>query len=355
MATKKKQYVPNTGNLATRLKELQKKHGAMTIDVMKNFKYEPVEAISTGSLGLDLAIGCGGFPKGRIVELWGLEAAGKTLLTLSAIGNAQRNGEVAAFIDAEHAFNKDFAKSLGVNMDDLVYSTPDYGEQALEIVEALVESGEVSIVVVDSVSALVPKAEYEGEMGQSHVGVQARMMGQALRKLTPKVSKSNTCVIFINQIREKVGIMFGDPRTTSGGNALKFYASLRLEARKVGVIKKGEQQIGHRMGVTVKKNKVGVPFKEAEFDILYEGGGIDRVGEILDFAVEADIVEQNGAWFNYGANRIGQGRDKTKEYLKGEGKAFFEEIEKKVQAEMLKKPKVVQATFDEDGEEPADD
>ena len=350
---KKKDFVPNTGNLNTRLKELQKKHGAMTIDVMKNFKFAPVECISTGSLGLDLAIGPGGFPKGRICELWGLEAAGKTLTTLSAIANAQRNGEKAAFVDAEHAFNPVFAASLGVDVGELIYAAPDYGEQALEIVEALVESGEVSIVVVDSVSALVPQAEYEGEMGQSHVGVQARMMGQALRKLTPKVAKSKTCVIFINQIREKVGIMFGDPRTTSGGNALKFYASLRLECQRAGVIKLGEEQIGHRMKVTVKKNKVGVPFRSAEFDIIYEGGGIDRVGEILDFAELHGVVNKSGAWYDYKGERLGQGRDKTKAFLKKDGKDLYLEIEAQVKDLMIKKPTVVEGNEeDEEGEEP---
>jgi len=350
---KKKDFVPNTGNLQTRLKELQKKHGAMTIDVMKNFKYGPVECISTGSLGLDLAIGPGGFPKGRICELWGLEAAGKTLTTLSAIVSAQNNGEKAAFIDAEHAFSPNFARSLGVDVDELIYAAPDYGEQALEIVEALVESGEVAIIVIDSVSALVPKAEYEAEMGQSLPGVQARMMNQALRKLTPKVAKSNTCVIFINQIREKIGVMFGDPRTTSGGNALKFYASLRLECRRAAVIKKGETQIGHRMEVTVKKNKVGVPFRSAEFDIIYEGGGIDRVGEILDFAELHNIVNKSGAWYDYNGERLGQGRDKTKDYLKDEGRALYTQIEAEVKELMVKKPTVVEGNEeDEEGEEP---
>ncbi|MES2802798.1 MAG: recombinase RecA [Bdellovibrionota bacterium] len=277
--------------------------------------HKDVEVISSGSLSLDVALGIGGLPKGRIVEIFGPESSGKTTLALSTIAQAQKKGGVVAFVDAEHALDTNYARKLGVNVADLLISQPDTGEQALEIVETLVRSGAVDVLVVDSVAALVPRAEIEGEMGDSHMGLQARLMSQALRKLTAAISRSNTLVIFINQIRMKIGVMFGNPETTTGGNALKFYASVRLDVRRVGAIKNGEEVTGNRTAVKVVKNKMASPFTKVEFDLMY-GEGISEEGDILDLAVTANMVEKSGAWYSYKGERLGQGRDQAKEYLK---------------------------------------
>ena len=275
-----------------------------------------IEAISTGSLGLDIALGIGGLPKGRIIEIYGPESSGKTTLALHAIAEAQKIGGTAAFVDAEHALDPGYAKKLGVNIDELIVSQPDTGEQALEIVDTLVRSNAIDILVIDSVAALVPRAEIEGEMGDSHVGLQARLMSQALRKLTGSISRSKCMVIFINQVRMKIGVMYGNPETTTGGNALKFYASVRLEIRRTGQIKDREDVVGNATKVKVVKNKVAPPFKQVEFDIMY-GEGISKIGEILDLGVKAGIVEKSGAWFSYDSIRIGQGRENSKTFLKG--------------------------------------
>jgi recombination protein RecA len=271
--------------------------------------------IPTGSLGLDIALGIGGLPKGRIVEVYGPESSGKTTLALHAVANAQKQGGVAAFIDAEHALDMSYAKKLGVNTEELLVSQPDYGEQALEIVDMLVRSNAIDVLVVDSVAALVPKAEIEGEMGDSHMGLQARLMSQALRKLTGSIAKSRTCVIFINQIRMKIGVMFGNPETTTGGNALKFYATVRLDIRRIGALKNAQEVVGNRTRVKVVKNKMAPPFREVEFDIMY-GQGISREGSILDLATELNIVEKSGSWFGHEGERLGQGRDNVKQLLK---------------------------------------
>ena len=284
-----------------------------------------IEAISTGSMSLDLATGIGGVPKGRIIEVYGPESSGKTTLTLHMIAEAQKQGGRAAFIDAEHALDPEYARNLGVNVDELLVSQPDTGEQALEICEMLVRSGALDIVVIDSVAALVPKAEIQGEMGDSHVGLQARLMSQALRKLAGIVNKSRTAVIFINQLREKVGVMFGNPETTTGGRALKFYSSMRFDVRRVESIKSGDEFLGNRTRVKIVKNKVAPPFKQAEFDIMY-GEGISRVGDVLDCAVDAKIVEKAGSWYSFDGNRIGQGRENVKKYL-GENAEILERIE----------------------------
>jgi len=274
-----------------------------------------VQAVSTGSVSLDIALGVGGFPRGRIIEIYGPESSGKTTLALHAVAEAQKKGGIAAFVDAEHALDVGYARKLGVRTDDLLISQPDTGEQALEIAETLVRSGAIDVLVIDSVAALVPKAELEGEMGDAHMGVQARLMSQALRKLTGTISKSSTIVIFINQIRMKIGVMFGNPETTTGGNALKFYATQRLDIRRIGAIKDGEQVIGNRTRVKVVKNKVAPPFKEVEFDIMY-GQGISREGDVLDLAANENIVDKSGAWFSFGGERIGQGREQTKAFLR---------------------------------------
>ncbi len=274
-----------------------------------------VQAISTGSVSLDIALGVGGLPRGRIIEIYGPESSGKTTLALHAIAEAQKKGGIAAFVDAEHALDVGYARKLGVRTDDLLISQPDTGEQALEIVETLVRSGAVDVLVIDSVAALVPKAELEGDMGDAHMGVQARLMSQALRKLTGTISKSSTIVVFINQIRMKIGVMFGNPETTTGGNALKFYATQRLDIRRIGAIKDGEQVIGNRTRVKVVKNKVAPPFKEVEFDIMY-GHGISREGDVLDLAAQENIVEKSGTWFSFGGERIGQGREQAKAFLR---------------------------------------
>lgn len=289
-----------------------------------------VETIPTGSLSLDLALGLGGIPKGRIIEIYGPESSGKTTVTLHMIAEVQKRGGIAGFIDAEHALDPVYAKNIGVDIDNLYISQPDCGEQALEITETMVRSGAIDIVVVDSVAALVPKAEIDGEMGDSHVGLQARLMSQALRKLTAVISKSNCCVVFINQLREKVGVMFGNPETTTGGRALKFYSSVRMDVRRVETLKQGGEAIGNRTRVKVVKNKIAPPFKEAEFDIIF-GEGISMVGDILDLAADADIINKSGAWYAYEGNKIGQGRENTKLYLK-EHPDVCEEINQKVRA-----------------------
>jgi len=275
----------------------------------------PISVIPTGSISFDAALGVGGFPRGRVVEIFGPESSGKTTITLQVIAEAQKAGGMAAFVDAEHALDPVYAKKLGVDVDNLLVSQPDYGEQALEIAEALVRSGAIDVLVVDSVAALVPKAELDGEMGDSHMGLQARLMSQALRKLTGIVSKSRTCLIFINQIREKIGVMFGNPETTTGGRALKFYASVRVDIRRIAAIKEGDLVTGSRTKVKVVKNKVAAPFREAEFDILY-GEGISREGDLLDLAVNNNIVEKSGSWFSYKTERIGQGRENARQFLK---------------------------------------
>ncbi|SHI78464.1 recombination protein RecA [Geosporobacter subterraneus DSM 17957] len=287
-----------------------------------------IECISTGALELDIAIGIGGVPRGRIVEIYGPESSGKTTVALHVIAQAQKNGGVAAFIDAEHALDPVYAKNLGVNIDDLIVSQPDTGEQALEICEALVRSGAIDVIVIDSVAALVPKAEIEGDMGDSHVGLQARLMSQALRKLAGVINKSKTTAIFINQLREKVGVMFGSPETTTGGRALKFYASVRLDVRRIESIKQGEDVVGSRTRIKVVKNKVAPPFKQAEFDIMY-GTGISREGSVLDCAVNAEIVKKSGSWYSYGEQRLGQGRENAKQFLI-DNKELSLEIENKV-------------------------
>jgi recombination protein RecA len=291
---------------------------------------QDIPSVSTGSLGLDVALGVGGFPCGRIVEIYGPESSGKTTLALQAIAEAQKKGGVAAFIDAEHALDVSYARKLGVKTIDLLISQPDSGEQALEIAETLVRSGAIDVLVIDSVAALVPRAEIEGEMGESHMGLQARLMSQALRKLTGTISRSNTLVIFINQIRMKIGVMFGNPETTTGGNALKFYASVRCDIRRIAAIKQGDQTIGSRTRVRVVKNKVAPPFREAEFDILY-GAGINKAGEILDLGSELGVIEKSGSWYSYSGDRIGQGRDNACDFLR-ENPRIMAELEQKVRA-----------------------
>jgi recombination protein RecA len=292
-----------------------------------------VEAVSTGSLGLDIALGVGGLPRGRVVEIYGPESSGKTTLTLQVIAEIQRSGGTAAFVDAEHALDPSYAEKLGVNINDLLVSQPDTGEQALEITDMLVRSSAVDVVVVDSVAALTPKAEIEGEMGEMQVGLQARLMSQALRKLTGNIKRSNTIVIFINQIRMKIGVMFGSPETTTGGNALKFYASVRLDIRRIGAIKNGEEVTGNMTRVKVVKNKVAPPFREAEFEIMY-GQGISREGEIIELASAQGIIEKSGAWYSYKGNRIGQGKDNARVFLQG-NKEMTREIEDQVRAKLL--------------------
>jgi recombination protein RecA len=289
-----------------------------------------IEAISTGSLGLDIALGIGGLPKGRVVEIYGPESSGKTTLTLHVVAEAQKLGGICAFVDAEHALDPLYARKLGVNLDELLISQPDTGEQALEIVDTLVRSGAVGVVVVDSVAALTPKSELEGDMGDSSVGVHARLMSQAMRKLTSSISRSNCMVIFINQIRMKIGVMFGSPETTTGGNALKFYASVRLDIRRIGSIKDRDEVVGNTTRVKVVKNKVAPPFKQVEFDIMY-GEGISKTGELLDLGVKAGVVEKSGAWYSYGDERIGQGRENAKQFLK-ENSAIALDIEDKIRA-----------------------
>ena len=314
--------------LESALGQIEKQFGKGSVMKLGDFSAMNVEAIPTGALSLDVALGIGGIPKGRIVEIFGPESSGKTTLALHMIAECQKTGGEAAFIDAEHALDPVYAKHLGVDIDNLIVSQPDTGEQALEIAEALVRSGAIDIIVVDSVAALVPKAEIDGDMGDSHVGLQARLMSQALRKLAGVLNKSNTAIIFINQLREKVGIMFGNPETTPGGRALKFYASVRLDIRKTENLKQDGEVFGNRVRVKVVKNKVAPPFREAEFDIIY-GKGISKSGNILDLGVNLDIVEKSGSWFSYNGARIGQGRENAKKYLE-ENPEIMEEVEKKV-------------------------
>ena len=324
------------------LKKIEKDFGKGAIMRLGDAKANMnIEVISTGILPLDVALGVGGIPRGRIVELYGPESSGKTTVTLHMIAEAQKNGGIAAFIDAEHALDPIYAQKLGVDIDNLLISQPDSGEQALDIVDALVRSGAIDLVVVDSVAALVPKAEIEGEMGDSHVGLHARLMSQAMRKLTGIISKTRTVVVFINQIREKVGVMFGSPETTTGGRALKFYSSVRLDVRKIDVIKQGQELIGNRTRIKVVKNKVAPPFKQAEFDIMY-GEGVSKLGSVLDMGVELDIVDKSGAWFSYDGNRLGQGKENAKQSLKDHPE-IAEEIESKIRAKLIETQKAAEA------------
>ncbi|NBI27435.1 recombinase RecA [Chengkuizengella marina] len=310
------------------LRQIEKQFGKGSVMKLGESTSTQVETVSSGALALDIALGIGGFPRGRIIEVFGPESSGKTTVALHAIAEAQKSGGQAAFIDAEHALDPVYAKKLGVNIDELLLSQPDTGEQALEIAEALVRSGAIDIIVVDSVAALVPKAEIEGEMGDSHVGLQARLMSQALRKLSGAISKSKTIAIFINQLREKVGVMFGNPETTPGGRALKFYSSVRLDVRRIETLKQGNDMVGNRTRVKVVKNKVAPPFKQAEIDIMY-GEGISREGSIIDIGTELDIINKSGAWYSYEGERLGQGRENAKQFLK-ESVELAEEIETKI-------------------------
>lgn len=310
------------------MEKIEKDHGKGTIMKMGDNKIEEVPVISSGSLELDLALGVGGFPRGRVIEIFGPESSGKTTLAIHAIAEAQRNGGIAAIIDAEHAFDRFYAEKLGVDIDNLLISQPDNGEQALEIADQLIRSSAIDIVVVDSVAALTPKAEIEGDMGDAKMGLQARLMSQALRKLTGTINKTNTCCIFINQLREKIGVMFGNPETTTGGNALKFYASVRLDIRRIGQLKEGDNVIGNQTRVKVVKNKVAPPFKKAEFDIMF-GEGVSHIGEIVDLGVEFGIIKKSGSWYSYNENKLAQGRDATKELLK-DNPELANEIEAKI-------------------------
>jgi len=316
--------------LAAALSQIEKQFGKGSVMRMGDTTGMNVETVSTGSLGLDLALGVGGLPRGRVVEIYGPESSGKTTLTLHAVAEIQKMGGTAAFVDAEHALDPVYAEKLGVNINELLVSQPDTGEQALEITDMLVRSGAVDMVVIDSVAALTPKAEIEGEMGDSHVGLQARLMSQALRKLTANIKRTNCIVIFINQIRMKIGVMFGSPETTTGGNALKFYASVRLDIRRIGSIKKGDEVIGNETKVKVVKNKVAPPFKQANFEIMY-GEGISKQGELIDLGVQYNVIEKAGAWYSYGKDRIGQGKENVRQYLK-DNPAMAADIEAKVRA-----------------------
>ena len=316
-------------SLELAIKQIDKQFGKGTILRMGDREIEPIDAINTGSLGLDLALGIGGVPKGRIVEIYGPESSGKTTLTLHLIAQCQKAGGVCAFVDAEHALDANYAKNLGVDIDNLYISQPDFGEQALDVVETLARSGAVDLIVVDSVAALTPKNEIDGDMGDQHVGLQARLMSQALRKLTSVVHKRGSTVIFINQIRMKIGGMgYGTPETTTGGNALKFYSSVRIDVRRIATLKQGEDPVGNRVRVKVVKNKVAPPFKQAEFDIMF-GEGISREGELMDYGVKLDIIDKSGAWFSYGSTKLGQGRENAKAFLK-ENEAIATEIENKI-------------------------
>jgi recombination protein RecA len=320
--------------LSAALSQIEKQFGKGAVMRMGDVSaVRDVAVISTGSLGLDVALGSGGLPRGRVVEIYGPESSGKTTLTLQVIAEAQKAGGTAAFVDAEHALDPGYAEKLGVNVDELLVSQPDTGEQALEITDMLVRSGSIDVVVVDSVAALTPKAEIEGDMGDSHMGLQARLMSQALRKLTGNIKRSNTMVIFINQIRMKIGVMFGNPETTTGGNALKFYSSVRLDIRRIGAIKKGDEIIGNETRVKVVKNKLAPPFKQAEFQILY-GAGISREGEIIDLGVKHGIVEKSGAWYSYSGERIGQGKENVRDFLI-QNPDIAAEIETRIRAELL--------------------
>jgi recombination protein RecA len=319
--------------LASALGQIEKQFGKGAVMRMGDRTAEAIDVVSTGSLGLDVALGVGGLPRGRVVEIYGPESSGKTTLTLQVIAACQKNGGTAAFVDAEHALDPTYAAKLGVNVDDLLVSQPDTGEQALEITDMLVRSNAVDVVVVDSVAALTPKAEIEGEMGDTHVGLQARLMSQALRKLTGNIKRSNTLVVFINQIRMKIGVMFGNPETTTGGNALKFYASVRLDIRRIGAVKKGEEVIGSATRVKVVKNKVAPPFRQAEFEILY-GEGTSYEGELIELGVLHNLVEKSGAWYSYNGERIGQGKENARQWLK-ENAAAAKELDTALRAKLL--------------------
>ncbi|HEY0894260.1 MULTISPECIES: recombinase RecA [Cellvibrio] len=322
--------------LQAALSQIERQFGKGTVMRMGDKEQVAIPAISTGSLGLDVALGIGGLPKGRIIEIYGPESSGKTTLTLQVIAEAQRAGGTCAFIDAEHALDPIYASKLGVNVEDLIISQPDTGEQALEVTDMLVRSGAVDVLVVDSVAALTPRAEIEGEMGDHHVGLQARLMSQALRKITGNIKNANCLVIFINQIRMKIGVMFGNPETTTGGNALKFYASVRLDIRRIGAVKEGEEVIGSETRVKVVKNKVAPPFKQAEFQILY-GSGINRMGEIVDYGVKLGLIDKAGAWYSYQGNKIGQGKNNVMKFLQ-ENPVISKELEHKVRTELLATP-----------------
>ncbi len=336
--------------LSMALSQIEKQFGKGSVMKMGDQLVTSIPTVSTGSLGLDVALGVGGLPYGRVVEIYGPESSGKTTLSLSAIAEAQRQGKTCAFIDAEHALDPIYAEKLGVNIDDLLVSQPDTGEQALEICDMLVRSGAVELVVIDSVAALVPKAEIEGEMGASHMGLAARLMSQALRKLTGNIKRANCCVIFINQIRMKIGVMFGSPETTTGGNALKFYSSVRLDIRRIGAIKKGDEVVGNETRVKVVKNKVAPPFKQAEFDILY-GEGISRHGEIVDLGVKQGLIDKAGAWYSYKDTRIGQGKDNVRNFLK-ENPEISDEIEAQIREKLM--PTISDETLPDGTEEAAD-
>jgi recombination protein RecA len=319
--------------LASALGQIEKQFGKGAVMRLGDRTDEAIDTVSTGSLGLDIALGIGGLPRGRVIEIYGPESSGKTTLTLQVIANCQKNGGTAAFVDAEHALDPTYAEKLGVNVADLLVSQPDTGEQALEIADMLVRSGAVDVVVVDSVAALTPKAEIEGEMGDSHVGLHARLMSQALRKLTANIKKSNCLVIFINQIRMKIGVMFGSPETTTGGNALKFYASVRLDIRRIGAVKKGDEVIGSETRVKVVKNKVAPPFRQAEFEILY-GEGTSREGEIIELGVKENLIDKSGAWYSYNGDRIGQGKENVRQFLR-DNPAIADEIDQQLRARLL--------------------
>jgi recombination protein RecA len=317
------------------LDKLDKTYGKGTVMKMGDQAIDEIESIPTGSLGLDVALGVGGYPRGRVIEIFGPESSGKTTLTLHAMAEVQKQGGIAAFIDAEHAFDRTYAQNLGVDIDNLIISQPDHGEQALEIADNLIRSGAIDLVIIDSVAALTPKSEIEGEMGDSKMGLHARLMSQALRKLTGAIHKTNCTVIFINQLREKIGVMFGNPETTTGGNALKFYASIRLDIRKGTQIKDGDTSMGNRTKVKVVKNKVAPPFKIAEFDVLY-GEGISKIGEIIDLGVEYNIINKSGSWFSYGETKLGQGRDGVKKILQ-DNPELAEELEEKIKVAITNK------------------
>jgi recombination protein RecA len=332
--------------LQAALSQIERQFGKGTVMRMGDREQVAIPAISTGSLGLDVALGIGGLPKGRIIEIYGPESSGKTTLTLQVIAEAQRQGGTCAFIDAEHALDPIYATKLGVNVGDLIISQPDTGEQALEVTDMLVRSGAVDVLVIDSVAALTPRAEIEGEMGDHHVGLQARLMSQALRKITGNIKNANCLVIFINQIRMKIGVMFGNPETTTGGNALKFYASVRLDIRRTGAVKEGEEVIGSETRVKVVKNKVAPPFKQAEFQILY-GSGINRLGEVVDYGVKLGLIDKAGAWYSYQGNKIGQGKNNVIKFLQ-ENTKMAQELEQKVRAELLATPALSLSAAGED-------
>ena len=335
MATEASESKEKLKVLQLAIDKIEKTYGKGTIMRMGDDAIDQIEAISTGSIALDVALGIGGLPKGRVVEIYGPESSGKTTLAIHAIANVQKNGGIAAFIDAEHAFDRFYAQKLGVDIENLLISQPDNGEQALEITDNLIRSGAIDIIVIDSVAALTPKSEIEGEMGDSKMGLHARLMSQALRKLTATISRTGCCCIFINQLREKIGVMFGNPETTTGGNALKFYASVRLDIRRQAQIKDGETVVGNRTKVKIVKNKVAPPFRTAEFDILY-GEGISKAGELVDMGVETNVIKKSGSWFSYGETKIGQGRDAVKQMM-ADNPEMAEEIERKIREALAAK------------------